>query len=90
MTTHHVKSWSHFFDAIKRGDKRHDLRLNDRDYQVGDLLVLERYDPFAGCYTGEEYLVEISFITSSQYPCAFSSSVLPKDYVILSLKEKVT
>lgn len=53
MTTHHVKSWSHFFDAIKRGDKRHDLRLNDRDYAVGDMLVLQRYDPFAGCYTGE-------------------------------------
>lgn len=70
MTTHHVKSWSHFFDAIKRGDKRH--------------------DPFAGCYTGEEHVVEVSFITSQQYPCAYSSAVLPKDYVILSLKEKAT
>ena len=85
MTTHKVKSWSYFFDAIKRGDKLHDLRLNDRDYRVGDMLILERYDPFKGEYTGQVHPVEVSFITSSQYPCAFSSSVLPKDYVILSL-----
>lgn len=43
-----------------------------------------------GCYTGEKHVVEVSFITSSQYPCAFSSAVLPRDYVILSLREQAT
>lgn len=90
MTTHRVKSWKPFFDAIRKGDKLHDLRVNDRDYKVGDMLVLECYEPFTGNYTGETHVVEVSFITSNQFPCAFSSAVLPKDYVILSLRRKAS
>lgn len=83
---HDLKSWSSFFLAIKRGDKTHDLRINDRDFQVGDTATLHEYAPDRGKYTGDRVKVKITFITSSQYPCAFSSAVLPKDYAILSLK----
>lgn len=87
MTTYEVKSWTHFFQAIKRGDKTHDLRdLKDRNYQVGDFLLLNEYDPFTGAYTGEQCKVEITYITSSQTPCAFSSSALESGYCILSLR----
>ena len=82
---HQVKSWSHFYDAIVAGAKRHDLRKDDRNYQVGDVLNLRQYDNIKGEYTGEECLAEISYITNNQYPCAFSSSILPQDYCILSL-----
>lgn len=88
MTTHKVKSWSHFFDAIKEGKKLHDLRKLDRDYKVGDTLVLQRYDNINGEYTGEEVEVEITYITSNKVPCAFSSSALDKNYGIFSLKLK--
>lgn len=84
---HHVKSWSHFFQAIKKGDKLHDLRKMDRDYNVGDILVLEEYDFINGTYTGDSLEVEISYITSNKVPCAFSSSALAKDYAILSLRK---
>lgn len=40
MNTHTVKSWVHFFDAIESGNKKHDLRKNDRNYKVGDTLIL--------------------------------------------------
>lgn len=86
MTTHTVKSWAHFFDAIKAGNKLHDLRKLDRDYKVGDKLILQRYDNIEGEYTGEELEVEISYITSNKVPCAFSSSALDRDYGIFSLK----
>lgn len=86
MTTHKVKSWAHFFDAIKAGKKLHDLRKLDRDYKVGDILVLQRYDNIIGEYTGEEVEVEITYITSNKVPCAFSSSALDRDYGIFSLK----
>lgn len=88
MTQHVVKSWAHFFDAIKAGKKLHDLRKLDRDYKVGDTLVLQRYDNINGEYTGEEVEVEITYITSSKVPCAFSSSALDKDYGIFSLRLK--
>lgn len=89
MTEHVVKSWSHFFDAIVAGNKLHDLRKNDRNYEVDDVITLCRYDIKLGEYTGEKYSVRISYITSNKYPCAYSSAVLPHDYVILSLKADV-
>lgn len=87
MSKHYLKSWAHFFDAIKDGRKVHDLRKMDRDYKVGDILVLQRYDNINGVYTGEEIEREITYITSEKVPCAFSSSALEKGYCILSLKE---
>jgi hypothetical protein len=85
--THHVKSWTQFFQAIKLGTKKHDLRdLKDRNYQVGDILCLQEYDQFAGKYTGQEFPVMITYITSNRTPCAFSSSALENGYAILSLE----
>jgi len=85
MKTHKIKSWSHFFDDIKSGIKKHDLRKNDRGYNVGDICILQRYDNIKGIYTGEELPVEISYITDNRTPCAYSSAVLPHEYCILSL-----
>jgi hypothetical protein len=84
---HHVKSWAHFFDAIKAGQKTHDLRKNDRDYKIGDQLWLKRYDNINGGYTGETLLVNITYMTSTYTPCAFSSSALHEDYCILSISK---
>ncbi len=86
MTLHVCKSWTHFFQAIKEGRKLHDLRNNDRNFQVGDVIRLQEYLPFDGVYTGDELDVEITFITSNVTPCAYSSSALDRDYCILSLK----
>lgn len=86
MKVHVVKSWSHFFDAIKAGQKTHDLRVDDRNYQVGDQLILQKYDNINGFYLHDECTVEITYITNRQKPCAFSSAVLEPNYCILSIK----
>ena len=39
---HYVKCWPNYFDAIERGDKPFDVRRDDRGYQKGDTLVLQR------------------------------------------------
>lgn len=84
---HTVKSWSAFFNAFKSGLKKHDMRdMKDRDYKVGDYLILQEYDPFKGEYTGEEMSMKITYITSRNTPCAFSSAALDRDYCILSLE----
>lgn len=84
---HVCKSWSPFFQAIKRGDKKHDLRYDtDRNFKVGDVILLQEYEPFAGTYTGDEVKVRVTYITSRDLPCAFSSAVLDRDYCILSLE----
>ena len=87
MTTYKVKSWKHFFQAIKAGIKTHDMRdLKDKKYRVGDWLQLQEYDFVNGVYTGDTCLVEITYITSADTPCAFSSAALAPGYCILSLK----
>lgn len=86
MKEHIVKSWSHFYEAIREGLKKHDLRKNDRDYQIGDILVLQKYDMTRGVYTGDELRARVTYMTSTRFPCAYSSAVLPADYVILSLE----
>lgn len=86
---HQVKSWVPFFQAIKRGDKLHDLRKDDRGYEVGDQLMLHEYDQVAGRYTGDRLCVDVTFITDRRTPCAFSSAVLPSDYCILSIRRSV-
>lgn len=45
MRTHEVKSWPEFFIPVNDGVKPFDLRRNDRDYQVGDLLRMREWVP---------------------------------------------
>ncbi len=61
----------------------------DRDYEVGDILVLCEYDKFKESYTGREIVSEITYITSADHvSCAFSPSVLSPGYAVLSFKKE--
>jgi hypothetical protein len=83
---HELKCWPQFFDAIARGCKRHDLRrANDRDFRVGDRLLLREFDPESGGYTGREQIVAVTYITSSKQPCALSEESLNPNFCILSI-----
>ena len=87
MKTHRVKSWSYLFKEAVSGKKKHDFRFKDeRDYQVGDILVLCEYDQSTGQYTGNEKDFRITYITSCDTPCALSSSALDAKYCVLSIE----
>ncbi|WP_413641489.1 DUF3850 domain-containing protein [Mycobacterium sp. RTGN5] len=84
--THELKSWSEFFRPIVSGERAHELRRNDRDYRVGDRLILREYDPEAGTYSGEYCEVVVTSITSRDVPCAVSDQGLNPDFCILSVR----
>ena len=42
--THDLKTIDLYFDAVERGEKTFEVRLNDRAFQTGDLLILRRYE----------------------------------------------
>ena len=88
MKTHKVKSWSYLFQQHVSGARVHDLRINDRDYKVGDKVILQEYDNTKGDYTGAELAVEITYATGHDaIPCAVSSAVLDPKYLILSYRK---
>lgn len=83
---HRLKCWPEFFAAIVSGRKTHDLRrADDRDFRVGDTLLLEEFDPKAEHYTGRKTKVRITYITSADSPCALSVFALHPDFCILSI-----
>ena len=54
MDIHELKSWPDFFTPLFDGKKNFELRLDDRHYKVGDVLLLREYDDRTGKYTGRE------------------------------------
>lgn len=52
MTIHELKILPEYYDAVRCGDKRFEIRKNDRDYHKGDILRLKEWD--GEKYTGEE------------------------------------
>lgn len=63
-TTHALKCWPKPFAAIRAGLKTFELRHNDRDFAVGDLIELREFDPETGDYTGQTETRLIQFIWS--------------------------
>lgn len=83
---HHLKSWPQFFNPIREGVRTHELRRNDRDFAVGDLLVLHEFDPTTQRYTGQKCEVRITSITSFAEPCAVSNEAMNPEFCILSVR----
>jgi hypothetical protein len=62
--THSLKCWAAAFDAIERGEKRADVRRNDdRDFQVGDVLELIRWDHDLDKPTGRRLRARVTHAT---------------------------
>lgn len=50
---HYLKTWKPFFQDVKSGMKQFEVRKNDRDYQVGDTLILNEVDQNTEKHTGD-------------------------------------
>ena len=61
MTTHRLKTWPVFYDDVECGAKTFEIRKNDRNFQVGDILILEKYDPDKKEYDGSSLEVSVDY-----------------------------
>jgi len=59
---HKIKTVSPFFEDIESGKKKFEIRKNDRNYQVGDLLVLSHWDHQSKCFTGRQIYGRVDYI----------------------------
>lgn len=68
MNTHELKTWPDYFVAVLEGRKKFEARRNDRNFQVGDRLRLNEWEPAdsihssLGEYTGRVVEVEVTHI----------------------------
>ncbi|HEN3636303.1 TPA: DUF3850 domain-containing protein [Yersinia enterocolitica] len=67
VITHQLKILPEYFQAVIDGRKKAELRTNDRDFKVGDYLLLAEWESGAAEYTGREIRVEISDITQCDF-----------------------
>lgn len=58
---HNVKIRSQYYNALKSGLKKFEIRKNDRKYKVGDLLALNEIDN-GGNYTDRAAVCKIVYI----------------------------
>ena len=80
--THELKCWPEPFAAVKDGSKPFEWRRDDRDYQVGDTLVLREWRP-AEEYTGQQLTRTVTYIIREGFG-------IPEGYCIMGLRSLAT
>ena len=88
MKTHELKTWPTPFDGVASGRKRHEIRVNDRCFSVGDVLRLREWIPNKHFvlaqddrYTGREISVRVALVMpalltrTSRWSCPASKSL---------------
>jgi hypothetical protein len=64
--THDLKTWPEFFEPLRKGEKRFELRKeNDRVFHAGDTLRLREWSKTTG-YTGRELSMDVTYLLSGQ------------------------
>lgn len=80
MKVHELKIWPRQLTEIVSGLKRYEIRKNDRDFAIGDRLLLREYVPETGRYTGKDYRVVVTWMTPGGH---FG---LPEDLCVMSIE----
>ncbi|MGL5898024.1 MAG: DUF3850 domain-containing protein [Lactococcus lactis] len=90
MNIHKKKLDFQFFEDIKSGKKRFEVRLNECDYQVGDVIELKAYK--AECYVKKDlkaYVGEASPLTGGWIYCKESKAEIIRVEIVSVMDAKL-
>lgn len=77
--THELKICSRYFDAILDGKKGFEIRHNDRNYHIGDTVILKEWgnNKFSGreIHAVIDYLLDDKFVGLSDGYVAFQLGI---------------
>jgi len=82
MTEHELKTIAPYFEDIRAGRKTFEVRRNDRNFKVGDVLVLQHYDP---CFTGEVIRRRVTYVLRGTSRLASDYFGIEEGFVVLTL-----
>ena len=60
--THELKTWPGCFAAVQAGNKPFDVRENDKNFQLGDELLLCEFEPESEQHTGRSITRWVSYV----------------------------
>jgi ribosomal protein S17 len=76
--THKLKTWPEYFEQVENRAKTFEIRKNDRNFNVGDILELEEFEPANKLYTGRIISVIVTYILDKQ-------PFVPEGYVCMAI-----
>jgi ASC-1-like (ASCH) protein len=83
---HDLKIWPEYFAAVVDGTKTFEVRRNDRNFRVGDIVELREWEQDAtprhdvGAYTGRSTFRTVTYVL-------VDGDGLEPGYVVLGLRE---
>lgn len=80
--THALKTWTEYYKAVESGEKTFEIRKFDRQFKVGETLLLQEWDNQKQEYTGKETSRRITYILSNG-----ESFGLATGFCIMGIKE---
>ncbi len=103
MSVHHtLKTWPAMFEAVWRGDKTFEVRIDDRGYQKGDTVTLAEWDRNGTCtcttsehadtcarYSGRTIDARIGHVLASTAPRGNQRGFNGNGYVVFSVCDQV-
>ncbi len=100
MAEHELKTWPAMFEAVWRGDKTFEVRLDDRGYQKGDTVTLREWDRNTLCdcasgdhatdcpkYSGRRIEARVGHVLASTAPRGSQRGFNGNGYVVFSVCE---
>ena len=73
---HRLKTIQPYFNEVELGSKTFEVRKNDRDFKVGDFMVLQEWELNGHFLTGNEVKTIITYVLDNPEYCK-------EEYVII-------
>uniref|UniRef100_A0A6M3KD99 DUF3850 domain-containing protein n=1 Tax=viral metagenome TaxID=1070528 RepID=A0A6M3KD99_9ZZZZ len=77
---HTLKTWPELFSATVSGHKTFEVRRNDRDFAINDMLCLREWNPTNKAYTGRELTCLVEYILEG------GQFGISGEYIVMSIK----
>lgn len=59
---HYLKCEQPYFSDVVSGNKNFEVRINDRDFKEGDVIILQEISKYGGAFTGSTQRVVITYV----------------------------
>ena len=82
MKLHELKTWPEYYQPLEDDIKRFEWRKDDRNFEVGDLLLLREWTSNNCSYTGRQQLVYVDYMMGKR-----NEFGIHDEYVLMSIRK---